>query len=96
MSEQELESNNPSTNNRRTYICYRCHREIEPLMAPNPTCPYCHDAFVEEVSNFKIINSDTAVSSIVLYKFCVSSDFYYLFKCLIKFRIYYIILIISS
>jgi hypothetical protein len=67
MSEHDLETNNPNANSRRIFVCYRCNREIEPLMAPNPTCPHCHDDFVEEVSNFKMINLDTAMVSTVLY-----------------------------
>ena len=79
MSEQEVESNNPSASGRKVYVCYRCNREIEPLMAPDPTCPHCNDGFVQEVSDLKLINSDTAMAYNIIYmrayKFCVSSDF---------------------
>ena len=67
MSGQESESNNSSTNNRRRFFCHQCSREIEPLMAPNLTCPRCHGEFIEEVSTFKIINPDTAILPTVLY-----------------------------
>ncbi|CAG8438781.1 8728_t:CDS:2 [Ambispora leptoticha] len=49
----EFNSNNPSNNNnsanRRPYWCHQCQREIEPLLAPLPTCPRCNSDFVEEI-----------------------------------------------
>ncbi|CAG8448469.1 6653_t:CDS:2 [Ambispora gerdemannii] len=42
-------NNNNSNANRRPYWCHQCQREIEPLMAPLPTCPRCNSDFVEEI-----------------------------------------------
>jgi hypothetical protein len=36
-------------NSRRQYWCHQCEDNIEPLMAPHPTCPICNGDFVEEV-----------------------------------------------
>lgn len=52
MSDQSSESNtggNNPGNNRRQYYCHSCQRNIEPLMAPELTCPHCNEGFVEEI-----------------------------------------------
>ncbi|CAG8447168.1 3096_t:CDS:2 [Cetraspora pellucida] len=52
MSDQPTESNTGGNNpgsNRPQYFCHSCHRAIEPLRAPELTCPYCNDGFVEEI-----------------------------------------------
>ncbi|CAI2177038.1 14529_t:CDS:2 [Funneliformis geosporum] len=53
MSDRASESNNSSANrtanSRSPYFCHQCHVDIEPLMAPNPTCPRCNGEFVEEI-----------------------------------------------
>ncbi|CAG8434525.1 5338_t:CDS:2 [Diversispora eburnea] len=36
-------------NSRRQYWCHQCEENIEPLMAPHPTCPRCNGDFVEEI-----------------------------------------------
>ncbi|KAI9591202.1 hypothetical protein BDF19DRAFT_455962 [Syncephalis fuscata] len=35
-----------------TYYCHVCSTEIQPLFVPGPTCPVCHNEFVEQVSIF--------------------------------------------
>ncbi|CAG8496823.1 9195_t:CDS:2 [Acaulospora morrowiae] len=48
MSDQTRDNN--AGNNRKSYFCHQCQREIEPMMAPMPTCPYCNSEFVEEIN----------------------------------------------
>ncbi|CAG8593894.1 2510_t:CDS:2 [Racocetra persica] len=52
MSDQPSESNTGGNNpgsNRQQFYCHSCHRAIEPLRAPELTCPHCNDGFVEEI-----------------------------------------------
>ncbi|CAG8736303.1 7784_t:CDS:2, partial [Funneliformis mosseae] len=48
-SESNIYSANRTANNRRPYFCHQCQVDIEPLLAPNPTCPRCNGEFVEEI-----------------------------------------------
>ncbi|KAL1914482.1 uncharacterized protein VTP21DRAFT_8865 [Calcarisporiella thermophila] len=36
---------------RPQYWCHVCHRQIQPLMVPTPTCPRCQTEFVEEIDS---------------------------------------------